>query len=75
MEREKREKEEEERRTEYMDELKDEPKPKLPDGKNWYKEGKVTVSYDQHGCGGCWAFSSAAATESLAAISGYDKKL
>lgn len=48
---------------------------RLPAYKNWFDEGKVTTPYDQHGCGGCWAFSSAAATESLAFISGFDKQL
>ena len=47
----------------------------LPDHKNWHAEGKVTTPYDQAGCGGCWAFSTAAATESLLYISGHDKEL
>lgn len=47
----------------------------LPAHKNWYLEGYVTRPYDQNGCGACWAFSTAAAVESLAAISGYDKEV
>lgn len=47
----------------------------LPDHKDWHAEGKVTTPYDQAGCGGCWAFSTAAATESLLYISGRDKEL
>lgn len=35
----------------------------------------MTRPYDQNGCGACWAFSAAAATESLAIISGYDSQL
>lgn len=47
----------------------------IPEHKDWYKEGKVTKPYDQQGCGACWAFSTAAAVESLAFINGYDKEL
>lgn len=47
----------------------------IPDYKNWYEEGHVTEPENQSSCGGCWAFSSAAATESLAHIHGLDKKL
>jgi len=43
--------------------------------KNWAEEGAVTSPYDQAGCGGCWAFSTASTTETLAYISGHDKKL
>lgn len=43
--------------------------------KNWYEEGKVTRPYDQHGCGACWAFSTSAAVEALAMISGKDDRL
>lgn len=47
----------------------------VPVYKNWFEEGKVTIPYDQAGCGGCWAFSAAAATESLAFITGHLKEL
>jgi len=47
----------------------------LPTYKNWYKEGAVTRPYDQGACGGCWAFSSISAVESLAFINGVDKEL
>jgi len=40
--------------------------------KDWYKEGFVSRPYDQGRCGGCWAFSTAAATESLAKIMGIE---
>jgi C1A family cysteine protease len=43
----------------------------VPVYKNWFEEGKVTIPYDQAGCGACWAFSTAAATESLAFITGH----
>jgi C1A family cysteine protease len=35
---------------------------------NWYKDGFVSSPYDQGRCGGCWAFSTAAAVESLCKI-------
>lgn len=47
----------------------------VPSSKNWYKEGKVSRPYDQNGCGGCWAFSTASAVESLLAITGQDENL
>lgn len=47
----------------------------IPPYKNWFEEGKVTVPLDQAGCGGCWAFSTAAGLESLAFISGHSDHL
>jgi C1A family cysteine protease len=47
----------------------------LPDSKNWYEEGAVSRPYNQGSCGGCWAFSTASAVESLAYISGNDSEL
>jgi C1A family cysteine protease len=47
----------------------------LPDYKNWYEEGAVSVPGDQRNCGSCWAFSTAAALESLAYIKGFDKEV
>ena len=47
----------------------------LPESVNWYQDGYVSRPLDQQGCGACWAFSTAAAVESLALISGYDKQL
>ena len=40
----------------------------LPESVNWYAEGKVSRPYSQANCGACWAFSAAAALESLRAI-------
>jgi len=48
---------------------------KLPVYKNWYKEGYVSSPYDQGSCGGCWAFSTASAVESLAKLAGVDKEI
>ena len=47
----------------------------IPTNKNWFEEGKVTRPFDQAGCGACWAFSTSAAVESLAVISGREKEL
>lgn len=47
----------------------------IPINKNWFEEGKVTRPLDQAGCGACWAFSTSAAVESLAVISGREKEL
>ena len=47
----------------------------LPESKNWYADGAVTKPYNQGGCGGCWAFSTSSAVESLAFISGNQTEL
>lgn len=44
-------------------------KVELKPSVNWYKDGYVSSPYDQGHCGGCWAFSTAAAVESLCKIS------
>ena len=46
------------------------PDAPLPDYKNWFEEGYVTVPHDQGACGACWAFSTASTLESLAMITG-----
>lgn len=48
---------------------------KLPLYKDWNYEGYVSLPYDQGRCGGCWAFSTAAALESLAKLNGLNDKL
>ena len=47
-------------------------KDPLPESKNWYAEGKVTLPQNQGKCGACWAFATASTLESLALISGHD---
>lgn len=47
----------------------------LPESVDWFSDGYVTKPLNQKSCGACWAFSSSAATESLALISGYDDEL
>jgi cathepsin K len=42
----------------------------LPEYLNWHDKGFVTNPIDQASCGGCWAFSSISATETLAYMSG-----
>ena len=43
--------------------------------KDWNYEGYVSLPYDQGRCGGCWAFSTAAALESLAKLNGLNNQL
>jgi len=43
----------------------------LPKHVDWYKKGAVTRPESQGGCGGCWAFSAAAALESMAYLNGH----
>ena len=47
----------------------------LPPYVNWFERGAVTSPIDQAGCGGCWAFSSVSAVETLDYLYGPDKKL
>lgn len=42
----------------------------LPEYKNWFEEGFVTVPYDQGACGACWAFTAASTLEAMAMITG-----
>jgi len=46
-----------------------------PESVNWFDRGYVSIPYAQGGCGSCWAFSAAAALESLAMISGFDASI
>lgn len=59
----------------YNTTFEDQARFEVPEYKNWFMEGKVTVPYNQGSCGGCWAFSTAAAVESLAFITGVDEEL
>jgi len=47
----------------------------LPSEVDWNKKGLVRQPGHQANCGACWAFSTAAALESLAVISGAFKEL
>ncbi len=42
----------------------------LPEYKNWFEEGYVSVPGHQGMCGSCWAFSSAAMLETLSVLKG-----
>lgn len=46
------------------------PTTTLPTSKDWYEEGFVTTVSDEGACGSGYAFASAGALESMAAISG-----
>ncbi len=41
----------------------------IPQQKDWFAEGVVTIPSNQRACGSCWAFSTAASLEGLAVIS------
>lgn len=47
----------------------------LPNSVDWKKAGMVSTPYNQDRCGACWAFTTAAALESLATIKGVFKEV